>query len=161
MWKAFAELTDIGWLDGEKPKMVCVQASGCAPIVKAWNEGADSAEPWLAAKTLASGIRVPIALGDFLVLRALRESKGYAISAPDEEIESAQKEVSNRDGFLMGPEGATTFAALKRAVLEGRVGANDQVVLFNCGTALKYEMPEVKSFIDLSKPINYAEFLSS
>ena len=161
MWKAFAELTDIGWLDGEKPKMVCVQASGCAPIVKAWNEGADSAEPWLAAKTIASGIRVPIALGDFLVLRALRESKGYAISAPDEEIESAQKEVSNRDGLLMGPEGATTFAALKRAVLEGRVGANDQVVLFNCGTALKYEMPEVKSFIDLSKPINYAEFLSS
>ena len=161
MWKAFSELMDIGWLDSRKPKMVCVQASGCAPIVKAWNEGADRAQPWSSAKTIASGIRVPVALGDFLVLRALRESDGYAISAPDEEIVSAQIEVSNRDGFLMGPEGATTFAALRRAVFEGRVGNNDQVVLFNCGTALKYEMPEVKNFIDLTKSINYAEFLSS
>ena len=161
MWKAFSELMDIGWLDSRKPKMVCVQASGCAPIVKAWNEGADRAQPWSSANTIASGIRVPVALGDFLVLRALRESDGYAISAPDEEIVSAQKEVSNRDGFLMGPEGATTFAALRRAVFEGRVGNNDQVVLFNCGTALKYEMPEVKNFIDLTKSINYAEFLSS
>jgi threonine synthase len=157
MWKAFTELTEIGWLDGEKPKMVCVQASGCAPIVKAWREGADNAQPWPLAQTIASGIRVPVALGDFLVLRAVRESEGYAISAPDEEIELAQKEVANRDGFLMGPEGAATFAALRRAVFEGRVGANDQVVLFNCGTALKYVMPEVKNFIDRSKSINYEE----
>ncbi|NNE86230.1 MAG: threonine synthase, partial [Alphaproteobacteria bacterium] len=122
MWKAFAELGEIGWLDEKRPQMVCVQASGCAPMVKAWQEGADHAELWTDAHTLAAGIRVPVAIGDFLILRAVRESRGYAIAAPDEEIVAAQQEVAARDGLLMGPEGATTYAALRRAVGEGRVG---------------------------------------
>ncbi|MCZ6588841.1 MAG: threonine synthase [Alphaproteobacteria bacterium] len=155
MWKAFAELEEIGWLDEERPNMVCVQASGCAPIVKAWQDGADHAELWPDAHTIAAGIRVPVALGDFMILAAVRESGGYAIAAPDSEIAAAQQEVATRDGLLMGPEGATTYAALRRAVGEGRVGRGDQVVLFNCGTSLKYPMPEVARFIDRHQPIDY------
>ncbi len=155
MWKAFAELEEIGWLDEKRPKMVCVQASGSAPIVKAWQDGADHAELWPDAHTIAAGIRVPVALGDFMILAAVRESGGYAIAAPDEEIAAAQQEVATRDGLLMGPEGATTYAALRRAVSEGRVGRGDQVVLFNCGTSLKYPMPEVARFIDRHQPIDY------
>ncbi len=155
MWKAFAELAEIGWLGDKKPKMVCVQASGCAPIVKAWQDGADHAEPWADAHTIAAGIRVPVALGDFLILQAVRESDGYAMAAPDEEITEAQQEVAVRDGLLMGPEGATTYAALRRAVREGRVGSNDQVMLFNCGTPLKYPMAVEVGSIDRNKPIDY------
>jgi threonine synthase len=155
MWKAFAELGEIGWLDGKRPQMVCVQASGCAPMVKAWQEGADHAEIWPDAHTVAAGIRVPVAIGDFLILRAVRESGGYAIAAPDEEIVAAQQEVAARDGLLMGPEGATTYAALRRAVGEGRVGSSDQVMLFNCGTSLKYPMPAADNFIDRHQPIDY------
>lgn len=155
MWKAFAELEEIGWLDEKRPNMVCVQASGCAPIVKAWRDGADHAELWPDARTIAAGIRVPVALGDFMILAAVRESGGYAIAAPDAEIAAAQQEVATRDGLLMGPEGATTYAALRRAVGEGRVGRGDQVVLFNCGTSLKYPMPEVARFIDRHQPIDF------
>ena len=155
MWKAFAELGEIGWLDEKRPQMVCVQASGCAPMVKAWQEGADHAELWSDAHTVAAGIRVPVAIGDFLILRAVRESGGYAIAAPDDEIIAAQQEVAARDGLLMGPEGATTYAALRRAVGEGRVGASDQVMLFNCGTSLKYPMPAADNFIDRHQPIDY------
>ncbi|NKB47729.1 MAG: threonine synthase [Alphaproteobacteria bacterium] len=156
MWKAFAELAEIGWLDEKRPQMVCVQATGCAPMVKAWEEGADHAELWTDAHTIAAGIRVPVAIGDFLILRAVRESGGYAIAAPDEEIIAAQQEVAARDGLLMGPEGATTYAALRRAVSEGRVGKGDQVMLFNCGTSLKYPMPAVARVIDRHQPIDYA-----
>ena len=155
MWKAFAELGEIGWLDEKRPQMVAVQASGCAPIVKAWQNGADHAELWPDAHTIAAGIRVPVALGDFLILRAVRESGGYAIAAPDDEITAAQAEVAARDGLLMGPEGAATYAALRRAVAEGRVGGEDQVMLFNCGTSLKYPMPAVDRFIDRHLPIDY------
>jgi len=155
MWKAFAELGAIGWLDDKRPQMVCVQASGCAPMVKAWADGADHAELWPDAHTIAAGIRVPVAIGDFLILRAVRDSGGYAIAAPDDEIAAAQQEVAARDGLLMGPEGATTYAALRRAAAEGRVGRGDQVVLFNCGTSLKYPMPPVDRFIDRARPVDY------
>jgi threonine synthase len=140
---------------GERPRMVAVQASGCAPIVKAWQDGAEHAELWPDAHTIAAGIRVPVALGDFLILRAVRESGGYAIAAPDDEIAAAQAEVAARDGLLMGPEGAATYAGLRRAVGEGRVGRGDQVMLFNCGTSLKYPMPPVDRFIDRHQPIDY------
>jgi threonine synthase len=159
MWKAFAELGAMGWLGDDRPQMVSVQATGCAPIVKAWEDGAEHAELWTGAHTIAAGIRVPVAVGDFLILRAVRESAGYAIAAPDDEIQAAQAEVAARDGLLMGPEGATTYAALKRAVAEGRVGKTDQVVLFNCGTALKYPMPAVSRTLDRHKPIDYAALL--
>ncbi len=155
MWKAFAELGEIGWLDDQRPQMVCVQASGCAPLVKAWQDGADHAAPWPDAHTIAAGIRVPVAIGDFLILAVVRESGGYAIAAPDEEIVTAQQEVAARDGLLMGPEGAATYAALRRAVGDGRVGRKDQVMLFNCGTPLKYPMPAVGRFIDRHQPIDY------
>ncbi len=155
MWKAFAELGEIGWLDDKRPQMVAVQASGCAPIVKAWQDGADHAELWADAHTIAAGIRVPTAIGDFLILRAVRDSGGYAIAAPDDEIAAAQQEVAARDGLLMGPEGAATYAALRLAVEEGRVGHDHQVMLFNCGTSLKYPMPAVDRFIDRHQPIDY------
>jgi threonine synthase len=155
MWKAFAELGEIGWLGDERPRMVAVQASGCAPIVKAWQDGAEHAELWPDAHTIAAGIRVPVALGDFLILRAVRESGGYAIAAPDDEIAAAQAEVAARDGLLMGPEGAATYAGLRRAVDEGRVGRDHQVMLFNCGTSLKYPMPAVDRFIDRHQPIDW------
>jgi len=136
--------------------MVAVQAAGCAPIVRAWEDGAEHAELWQDAHTVAAGIRVPAAIGDFLILRAVRASGGYALAVPDEATVEAQAEVARRDGLLMGPEGATTYAALKRAVAEGRVGRTDQVMLFNCGTALKYPMPGVWRTLDRHQPVDYA-----
>jgi threonine synthase len=136
--------------------MVAVQAAGCAPIVKAGEDGAEHAELWQGAHTIAAGIRVPVAVGDFLILRAVRDSGGYALAAPDDEIQAAQAEVARRDGLLMGPEGATTYAALKRAVRDGRVGKGDRVVLFNCGTSLKYPMPAVTATLDRHQPIDWA-----
>jgi len=156
MWKAFAELAGMGWIGPERPRMVAVQAAGCAPIVRAWEDGAEHAELWQDAHTVAAGIRVPAAIGDFLILRAVRASGGYALAVPDDATVAAQAEVARRDGLLMGPEGATTYAALKRAVAEGRVGRTDQVMLFNCGTALKYPMPGVWRTLDRHQPVDYA-----
>ena len=156
MWKAFAELENIGWIGPRRPHMVAVQAAGCAPIVRAWEQGAEHAELWEGAHTVAAGIRVPVAIGDFLILRAVRDSAGYALAAPDEEIVAAQAEVARRDGLLMGPEGATTFAALRRAAQKGLVGKTSRVVLFNCGTALKYPMPAVSRTLDRHQPIDWA-----
>jgi len=135
--------------------MVAVQADGCAPIVKAWQDGAEHAELWQDAHTIASGIRVPVAIGDFLILRAVRESGGFAISVPDEEIQAAQEDVAARDGLLMGPEGAATAAAYRRALAEGMVDEGDRVVLFNCGTSLKYPMPPMDAALDRHRPIDW------
>jgi threonine synthase len=153
MWKAFVELEEIGWLLGPPPRMVAVQAEGCAPIVRAWREGVEHAELWRDAHTIAAGIRVPVAIGDFLILRAVRDSGGFAIAVPDDEIVAAQTYVAEADGLLMGPEGAATAAAYRRALAEGLVGADDRVVLFNCGTALKYPMPAMDAVID--RPIDW------
>ena len=122
MWKAFDELEKIGWIGSKRPKMVAVQASGCAPIVKAYDEGVEHAELWTDAHTVASGIRVPIAVGDFLILRAVRESGGFAIAVDDEVIDAARVEVANADGLLLCPEGAATYAAYKQAAADGRIG---------------------------------------
>jgi threonine synthase len=119
MWKAFNELKSIGWLTGKLPRMVVVQAAGCAPIVKAYQEGTKHAELWPNAHTLASGIRVPVAVGDFLMLNAVRESDGFATTVTDEAIQSALDEVARKEGFLMCPEGAATYAAWKEAVKNG------------------------------------------
>ncbi|MHA1571765.1 MAG: threonine synthase [Alphaproteobacteria bacterium] len=161
MWKAFNELEAIGWLGSKRPRMVAVQAEGCAPIVKAYEDGSEHAELWKDAHTLASGIRVPVAVGDFLILRAVRESGGFAIAVPDGAITMAQQRVARADGLLLGPEGAATMAAYKQALADGRVSRSERVVLFNCGTALKYPMPAADQTLDRTKPIDYAALAAS
>ena len=142
MWKAFAELAALGWLDGPMPRLFAIQASGCAPIVRAFERGERHAEPWRDAHTIAAGIRVPGALGDFLILDAVRESAGAALAVDDAAIEAAQQRVAREEGLLLCPEGAATFAGWQLASERGLVEADARVVLFNCATALKYPMPE-------------------
>src|SRR5713101_2760580 len=142
MWKAFAELEAIGWIGSKRPRLVAVQAEGCAPMVKAWAEGAEHAPRWENAHTFAAGIRVPQAVGDFLILRAVRESGGFALAGADDAIAAAWREVAAEEGLLLCPEGAATYAAYKQALADGRVGSGERVVLFNCATGLKYPMPD-------------------
>jgi threonine synthase len=139
MWKAFDELERIGWMaGGKRPRMVSVQAEYCAPIVKAFEQGAERSEPWVNARTIADGLRVPKAVGDFLVLRAVRESGGTALAVTDAQMVAAMRELGNREGISAAPEGGASLQALKQLVAEGRVGAAETVVLFNTGGALKY-----------------------
>ncbi|MGF1462770.1 MAG: threonine synthase [Maricaulaceae bacterium] len=142
MWKAFAELKALGWLEADVlPKMIAVQAEGCAPIVRAFDQRERFAEPWADAHTLAAGIRVPAAVGDFLILDAVRESEGWAVAIPEATIFEARDTVAREEGLLLCPEGAATFAAWRQAVEEGRLAADAPAVLFNCATGLKYPMP--------------------
>ena len=134
MWKAFAELEAIGFIGSKRPRMIAVQASGCAPMVKAFEDGVEHAPRWENAHTIASGIRVPQAVGDFLILRAVRESKGFAIAVNDEAITAALDEMAREEGFLLCPEGAATYAAYKQSLADGRVSTSDRVVLFNCAS---------------------------
>lgn len=150
MWKAFAELEALGWIGPERPKMFAVQASGCAPIVKAWEAGAEHAERWEDAHTVAAGIRVPKAVGDFLILRAVRESGGRAMAVGDPAILQATSDCAAKDGLLLCPEGGATLAAWREAVRAGWVEADDEVVLFNCATGLKYPMPDSSRTLDKS-----------
>ena len=161
MWKAFDELEEMGWIDSKRPRMVAVQASGCAPIVKAFEDGVEHAELWQNAHTFAAGIRVPAAVGDFLILRAVRKSGGFAIAVDDDDIALARDEVSKQEGLLLCPEGAATYAAWKQALSDGRVLADEQCVLYNCATGLKYPMPESNSAIDRTRPIDYSRFSNS
>jgi threonine synthase len=156
MWKAFAELERIGFIGAKRPRMVAVQASGCAPMVRAYDEGAEHAPRWENAHTIASGIRVPQAVGDFLILRAVRESNGFAIAVPDEAIAAGLDEVAREEGFLMCPEGAATYAAYKQSLADGRVEKNEQAVLFNCATGLKYPLPPIHRSLDRHQPIDFA-----
>ena len=142
MWKVFNELKTMGWLKGALPRMVAVQAEGCAPIVRAWRNGQRHAETWVDADTVAAGIRVPAAIGDFLVLDAVRESGGFAAAVSDAHIEDARARVARDDGLLLCPEGAATFAAWENALESGHVDRSDHVVLYNCATGLKYPLPE-------------------
>jgi threonine synthase len=155
MWKAFDELEQIGWIDNKRPRMVAVQASGCAPIVRAYEQGLDHAPLWKDAHTIAWGIRVPGAIGDFLMIRAIRDSNGFAIAVNDDEILAARDEVAHAEGLLMCPEGAATYAAYKNALATGRISAKESAVLFNCATGLKYELPTVTNCLDCTKPIDY------
>ena len=145
MWKAFQELIAIGMIDTNTtklPKMIAVQATGCAPIVQAYNQGLSQCDqPWKGnAHTYAAGIRVPVAIGDFLILKAIRESHGYAIAVSDDDIKLALTEVAQQEGLLLCPEGAATYAAYKKSLQNGKIQTTERVVLFNCATGLKYPM---------------------
>ncbi|UCD45421.1 MAG: threonine synthase [Candidatus Bathyarchaeota archaeon] len=138
MWKAFDELEWLGWIGSERPRMVSIQAEGCAPIAKAYAEGREESTFWEGAETIAAGLRVPHALGDFLILRAVRESGGLALAVSDEEILEAVRLMARSEGLFACPEGAATLAALTRMVDDGKVDRDERVVLFNTGTGLKY-----------------------
>jgi len=153
MWKAFAELEAIGWIGSKRPRMVAVQATGCAPIVKAFDDGEEHAPLWKDAHTVAAGIRVPVAVGDFLILRAVRESGGFAIAVTDEDTMAARDEIAAEEGFLMCPEGAATYAAYVQSLKDGRVKADDRVILFNSATGLKYPLPKITRTYDPTKPL--------
>jgi threonine synthase len=161
MWKAFAELEAIGWIGHKRPRMVVVQAAGCAPMVKAWEEGAEHAPRWENAHTFAAGIRVPQAVGDFLILRAVRESGGFAIAVSDDAIADAWREVAAEEGLLLCPETAATYAAYKQALADGRICPDDRVVLFNCASGLKYPMPAAGRRLKLDSAINWQQLTPS
>jgi len=152
MWKAWQELLALGWIAGPLPRLVAVQSTGCAPIVRAFEAHAESAAPWENARTVAAGIRVPAAIGDFLILAALREGGGFAIAVEDADIERARREVAAKDGLLLSPEGAATYAAYLTAAQRGQLEASDRVVLFNCASGLKYPMPPVTARMDVRAP---------
>ena len=156
MVKAFSELQEMGWIDNKRPRMVAVQSEGCAPIVKAYNENKEIAEYWENAETVAAGIRVPTAVGDFLILRGVRETNGFATAVSDQSIISAREEVADKEGVLLCPEGAATYAAYLKEIESGRISPKESVVLFNCATGLKYPMPEVNNFLDCKKDIDYS-----
>jgi threonine synthase len=139
MWKAFDELEQIGWVPSRRrPRMVVVQADGCAPIVRAYQDGADRATPWEGAATVADGLRVPRAIGDFLILRAVRESGGTALSVPDAAMVDGMLTIGASEGISAAPEGGATWAALEQLVQRGTIRPRDCVVLLNTGGALKY-----------------------
>ena len=156
MWKAFHELAAIGFTGGRKPRMVAVQAEDCAPMVRAWEAGEEHAPRWENAHTIAAGIRVPQAVGDFLILRAVRESGGFAIAVSDEAIDAARALVARDDGLLLCPEGAATYAAYEHALADGRVAPDERAVLFNCATGLKYPLPHVDRALDRHAEIDFA-----
>ena len=156
MWKAFAELEAIGFIGKKRPRMVAVQAAGCAPIVRAYDAGSEHAPRWEDAQTVAAGIRVPQAIGDFLILRAVRESGGFAIAVADDAITAAIDEVARAEGLLLCPEGAATYAALKQGIADGRIRRDERALLFNCATGLKYPMPPVDRRLDRLRPIDFA-----
>ncbi|MFS0736347.1 threonine synthase [Sphingomonas sp. 1P06PA] len=155
MWKAFDELEAIGWIGPKRPRMYAVQAAGCAPIVRAFEAGVEHAERWEDAHTVAAGIRVPRAVGDFLILRAVRESGGKAIAVEDDAILAAVDDCARRDGLLLCPEGGATLAAYRQALAAGEVSASVRVLLFNCATGLKYPMPEAPQTLDRHAPIDF------
>lgn len=138
MWKAFDEMERLGWISNRRPRMVAVQAEGCAPIVRAFDSGADRAAEFQGAHTVASGLRVPRALGDFIILRILRESGGAAISVSDEELLAAATEIASAEGILPAPEGAACLPALKKLIGRGQISRDERVVMFNTGSGLKY-----------------------
>jgi threonine synthase len=154
MWKAFDELEQLGWIGPERPKMFAVQASGCAPIVRAFEAGEVHAERWEDAHTIAAGIRVPKAIGDFLILRAVRQSGGKAVAVGDPAILRAADDCAKKDGLLLCPEGGATLAAYRQALADGLVDEDDQVVLFNCATGLKYPMPDAAETLDKNGAID-------
>ncbi len=138
MWKAFHELQRLGWIGNKLPRMVSIQSAGCAPIVRAFQEAAERAAPWENAQTIASGLRVPVAFADRLILEVLRESHGTALAVTDEEIQEAEAELASTEGIFAAPEGAATYAGLKTLVQDGWIQSEERVVLFNTGHGLKY-----------------------
>jgi len=156
MWKAFGEAERLGLIGPERPRMIAVQAEGCAPIVKAFEAGAEHAPRWEGAETVAAGIRVPRAIGDFLILRAVRESGGVAIAVSDAALTACVEEAAAQDGLLLCPEGGATLAAWDKALDAGLVGRQERAVLFNCATGLKYPLPDRSRFLDRHAPVDFA-----
>jgi len=138
MWKAFDEMEQMGWIGSKRPRMVTVQAAGCAPIVRAFANGQRFAEEFPNAHTTASGLRVPRAIGDFLIIDALRASGGAAIAVTDEELIAATKEIGAAEGIFCAPEGAACLPALKKLIKDGAVKADERVIIFNTGSGVKY-----------------------
>ncbi len=138
MWKAFREMEALGWIRSKRPRMVTVQSAGCAPIVRAFQSNATHAEPWQNAQTLASGLRVPRAIGDFLILQALRESRGNAVAVADSDIVDAMRLCGRLEGLFLCPEGAACIPALRTLAKQRWIEAEEKIVLFNTGTGLKY-----------------------
>ncbi len=139
MWKAFKEMEAMGWLETSKfPRMVAVQADGCAPVIKAFEENASFCDFWTGATTLASGLRVPKSFADQIILEYLRESDGNAVAVSDEEIVEAQKLLARKEGIFAAPEGAATLAGMQKLLDDGWINPDDRVVLYNTGTGLKY-----------------------
>lgn len=138
MWKAFDEMEQMGLIGPKRPRMVTVQSTGCAPIVRAFEQGVEFAELWQGAKTVADGLRVPIAIGDFLILRAIRQSGGTALAVPDEEMLRYARVMGSQTGIFPAPEGAATLAAQIRLLEQGWIKPDEKVVLFNTGSGLKY-----------------------
>jgi threonine synthase len=157
MWKVFDELEEMGWIGSERPRMVSVQAEGCSPIPKAYEEGKEESEFFENASTLAAGLRVPKALGDFLVLRAVRESGGTALAVTDEEIMADVGLMARNEGLFPCPEGAATLSALRHMIADGEVDRDERVVLFNTGSGLKYtDLFDVRAPVaDPLKPFDY------
>ena len=138
MWKAFDEMETMGWIGSDRPRMVSVQAAGCAPIVRAFESGATHADEFRDASTVASGLRVPKAIGDFLILDALRKSGGTAVAVSDEELIAAVGEIGSREGMFVAPEGAACLPALQKLLQRGEVNRGEEVVFFNTGAGIKY-----------------------
>jgi threonine synthase len=139
MWKAFDEIEHIGWVEpGKRPRMVSVQAENCAPIVRAFRTGAEKAEPWEQAATIADGLRVPRAIGDFLILRAVRESGGTALAVSDRAMVDGMLALGKHQGISAAPEGGAAWVAIQALVADGSIKPHESVVLFNTGGALKY-----------------------
>jgi threonine synthase len=138
MWKAFNEMETLGWISGKRPRMCAVQATGCAPIVHAFKSGEETAAEFADAHTIASGLRVPKAIGDFLILNILRQSNGGAIAVDDDEMIRVAREVGSSEGLFVAPEAAACFAALKSLRSAGKIGSGERVVIFNTGSGIKY-----------------------
>ncbi len=138
IWKALDEMEALGWIGSERPRMICVQAEGCAPIVTAYRKGEEFADPFPNPQTLAAGMRVPAAVGDFLVLRAVRESGGTAVTVDDKTMVASVKKMAAHEGIFAAPEGGATLSALEQSLESGEVGRDERVVLLNTGSALKY-----------------------
>lgn len=159
MWKAFAELEAVGWIGAKRPKLIAVQAAGCAPLVKAFEAGEKFADRWHNAETKAAGIRVPQAVGDFLVLDAVRASGGQLVAVEEQELYEARSTVGGLEGMLLCPEAASSFVALKRGVREGWIEQGSRVMIINSGNGLKYDMPDTAGKIDLAQPVDYEALL--
>ena len=158
MWKAFAEMEALGWIGSRRPRMVSAQSENCAPIVRAFEQGTEFAEPWRNARTMASGMRVPAAVGDFLMLRALRESGGTALTVSDEEIDAGTRLIGRTEGLFVCPEGGAVVAALRKLLARGWIGPDERVVLFNTGTGLKYPecFPVDLPVLPAGEPVDYS-----
>ena len=137
IWKAIEELETLGWIDGKRPRFFCVQAEGCQPIVRAFEQGADHAEPWANAHTVAHGMRVPSAIADYLILSVLRESGGGAIAVSDDDLLDHMRLIARTEGIVVGPEGGATAAAARRLIASGTLSPSDHILLLNTGSGLK------------------------